>query len=74
MYSHDGKWIYFSSLETGLYCLYRIKADGSGKQQLSKPANGEEDARVCVSTNGQMLVFNKESGGTISIYSALLKT
>jgi TolB protein len=72
MMSYDGKWIYYSSMETGHYCIYRIKPDGSGKEQVTSPGNGEDDARVCISQDGKQLIYNKEKGLTISIYSATL--
>lgn len=34
-YSADGKWIYFNSNRTGRMHLYRMRADGSGQEQLT---------------------------------------
>jgi Tol biopolymer transport system component len=68
MYSADGKWIFFSSLESGLYCIYKIRTDGTEKQMISKPTQKEEDARVCVSPDGKKIVYNKDTESTISIY------
>lgn len=34
-YSYDGQWIYFNSHRTGRMHLYRMKADGSGQEQLT---------------------------------------
>lgn len=67
MFSPDGKWIYFSSLETGLYHIYRMKPDGTGKQQITEAGIGEEDARVYVSSNNKYFLYNKRSGKTIDI-------
>ena len=34
-FSYDGQWIYFNSHRTGRMHLYRMKADGSGQEQLT---------------------------------------
>lgn len=72
VFSPDGKWIYFSSMETGSYCIYKIKPDGSEKQQLSFAAPGEVDARVSVSKDGRKILFNKKVNSTISVCEATL--
>lgn len=69
MYSADGKWIYYSSMEGGTYSIYRINPDGSGKQQITAAARGEEDARVNVSVDGKWMIYNKKVGKTIMICS-----
>ena len=67
MFSHDNQWVYYSSAETGVFCLYRIKLDGSEKTKLTNPAGAEEDARVCVSKDGSWLIYNKRTLNTIEI-------
>jgi TolB protein len=67
MYSADGKWIYFSSMESGIYSIYKMKTDGTEKTQLTFPKPGEEDARVFVSKNNRAFIYNKKAGPTISI-------
>jgi TolB protein len=66
-YSPDGKWIYYSSMETGIYNIYRIKPDGSGKEQITKAKTGEEDARTNIAFDNQSLIYNKRIGTTIQI-------
>ena len=67
MYSADGSWIYYSSMEEGSYSIYRMKPDGSGKQKITTAESGEEDARVFVSRNGASIIYNKRIGSTIEI-------
>ena len=67
MYSHDGKWIYYSSMEGGTYSIFRIKPDGTGKQQLTNAKAGEENARVNVADNNRFMIYNIKSGKTIYI-------
>jgi len=67
MYSPNGKWIYYSSMEGGSYSLYRIKPDGTDKQQLTQAKEGEEDARVFVSNNNSQLIYNRQIGQTMEI-------
>jgi len=69
VFSHDGMWVYYSSMEKGSYSLYRIHPDGSGKQQLTDAKAGEEHARVNIARNGKFMVYNIRQGGTISIVS-----
>jgi len=67
VYSPDGKWIYFSSMESGTYCIYRVRPDGTGKEQITKAKEGEEDARVFISKDGGQMFYNKRKGTTIEI-------
>ncbi len=67
MFSYDNNWIYYSSLESGSYCLYKIKLDGTNKTQLTTVLNEDEDARVCVARDGKWLIYNKRSLNTIDI-------
>jgi Tol biopolymer transport system component len=67
VFSPNGKWIYFSSMDTEVYSIYKMKPDGSEKKQLTFPEAGEEDARVNISQQGNFFIYNKRSGSTISI-------
>jgi Tol biopolymer transport system component len=41
-YTPDGKWIYFNSVRTGLMQIWRMHADGSGQEQVSRgPASAD---------------------------------
>ncbi|HYG49634.1 MAG TPA: DPP IV N-terminal domain-containing protein [Flavobacteriales bacterium] len=68
MFSNDGKWIYYSGMETGVYCINRIGIDGKNKQQLTRAKPGEEDARVFVAADGRSIIYNKRVEGLIAIY------
>lgn len=67
MFSYDNKWIYYSSMESGVYCIYRIMRDGTEKTKITSPNRNEEDARVCVSKDGKRIIYNKRIGNTIEI-------
>lgn len=67
MFSYDSQWVYYSSMETGIYCIYKIKIDGSGKTKLTNAAAGEEDARISVSREGDFFIYNKRYGHTIEL-------
>ena len=74
MFSHQGDWIYFSSMEKGSHSIYRIKPDGTGKEQLTQAAADEEDARVCVGQDGKSFIYNKRKNGAIDIRRVTLQT
>ncbi len=67
VYGPDGKWIYYSSMQNGPFCIFRIDTEGSNKQQLTYAAFGEEDARVFISADGRSLIYNKRLDGRIDI-------
>jgi TolB protein len=67
MFSPDSESIYYSSMESGAYCIYRIKTDRSAKSKITQAKSNEEDARVCVSKDGKSIIYNKRKGGTIEI-------
>ncbi|MGV3629779.1 MAG: DPP IV N-terminal domain-containing protein [Bacteroidota bacterium] len=67
MFSPDDKWIYFSSIETGFYHIYRMDLKGKKKTQLTNALAGEEDARVYVSPSNDFFIYNKRKGRTIEI-------
>ena len=69
MFSPDGKWIYYSSMEKGTYSIYRIRPNGTGKEQLTHAKVGEDDARVNVARNESFMIYNKKVGETIMICS-----
>ena len=67
MFSHDGSWVYYSSMENGEHRLYRIRTDGTEKSNLLSTSDHVEDARVCVAKDGSWLIFNRRVGKTIEI-------
>ncbi|QHT67690.1 hypothetical protein GXP67_14145 [Rhodocytophaga rosea] len=73
VFSADGQWIYYSSMEKGTYSIYRIKPDGTAKQQLTKTKSGEEHARVSLSAEAKLMVYNIKQRKTISIVSQSLE-
>jgi tol-pal system beta propeller repeat protein TolB len=72
MFGPDGKWIYYSSMETGVYNIYRIKPDGTEKKQITEASWNEEDARVNISNDNSIFIYNKRKGKTIEILLAPL--
>jgi TolB protein len=71
MFGADG-WVYFASMEPGPFSIYRVRADGSGRERLTTPAADEEDARPFISTDGKRLIFNRKRGTTIDIMELTL--
>ena len=69
MFSYDGKWIFYSSMENGSYSIYKIQIDGTNKKQITKAAADEEDARVSLSRDGKRMIYNKRVGETIELRS-----
>ncbi len=45
-YSPDGKYIYFNSTETGTMQIWRMKTDGSGKEQITFDENNNWFAHI----------------------------
>lgn len=72
-WSPDGKWIYFGSMASGPFAIWRVHADGTSLQQLSAPESDEEDARPFVSADGRLLVFNRRAKGAIDIVTLSLR-
>jgi Tol biopolymer transport system component len=72
MWSADGKWIYYSTMKSGVHSIHRVRPDGTGDEILTDAAVGEEDARAFVARDGRTLVFNKRHGKTIDILSLTL--
>lgn len=72
MFDKTGKWIYYSSMESGTYCIYRIQPDGKNKKRLTRAAQGEEDARVYVAADGKSFIYNKRKKGTLDVRVCLL--
>jgi Tol biopolymer transport system component len=58
-YSPDGKWLYFQSNASGAYQLYRCKADGTQREQLTSPGRPGCPCKsaygVQVTSTGQLL-------------------
>ncbi len=66
-FSNDGKWIYYSAIENQVFHIYRIRPDGTGREQITDAAEGEEDARVFVGVNNNIIFYNKRKPGLIAI-------
>lgn len=54
-YSHDGRYIYFNSVRTGLMQIWRMKPDGSEQTQITKDVYNNWFAHP--SPDGKWLVF-----------------
>lgn len=67
MLSYDNHWVYYSSHDSGSFCIYRIKTDGTMKTKLTSVTGEDEDARVCVSKDGKWFIYNRKSLNTIEI-------
>lgn len=67
MFSYDNHWVYYSSHDSGSFCIYRIKPDGTMKTKLTNTTGEDEDARVCVSKDGKWLIYNRKTLNTIEI-------
>jgi TolB protein len=69
MFSADGKWIYFSSMETGRHSVRRIRPDGTGEESLTDAPEGEEHGRAFISKDGRTVIHNRRRNGGIDILS-----
>ena len=67
VFDNKGTWVYFSSMKSGSFAIYRTDLKGSKIQQLIFPAPGEEDARAFISSGGSSLLYNKKKGAAIEI-------
>lgn len=72
MFSSDGNWIYYSSMQDGPFNIFKVKTDGKDKKRLTKAFRGEEDARVYVAVDGKTFIYNKKYGNTIEILQAVI--
>jgi tol-pal system beta propeller repeat protein TolB len=72
MFSNDGNWVYYSSMQDGPFNIFKVQTDGKNKKQLTKAFRGEEDARVYVAADGKTFVYNKKYGNTIEILRAVI--
>lgn len=67
MFSSDSRWIYFSSMESGVFCIYRIRLKDGFKEHLTQALGGEEDARVFITATNDRIFYNKRRGNGIMI-------
>jgi Tol biopolymer transport system component len=67
MYSPDGQWIYYSTMQSGQHSIHRVRPDGSGDEVLTSAAPGEEDGRAFIGSDGRVLIYNKRKDGRIDI-------
>lgn len=72
VFSADGKWVYYSSMQDGPFNIFKVTIDGRSKQRLTKAAHGEEDARVYVAADGRSIIYNKKYGNTIEILQVVI--
>ena len=63
LWSPDGRWIYFGSNATGIYNIYRKRADGSGTQELVRRSLNLETP-LDISRDGRYLLFDDLSPQT----------
>jgi TolB protein len=65
-FSHDGRWIVFTSNRGGSTDIYRVQPDGSGLEQLTDdPAFDDQGA---LSPDGEQLVFVSSRGGHANLW------
>lgn len=72
MFSNDGNWVFYSSMQDGPFNIFKVKTDGTEKQRLTIAAAGEEDARVYAANDGKSIIYNKKYGNTIEILQATI--
>jgi TolB protein len=72
MYSADGRWIYYSTTQSGQHSIHRVRPDGSGDETLTSAAVGEEDGRAFIGRDGRTLIYNKRKDGAIDIRRLVL--
>lgn len=78
VWSPDSRRIYYCSDESGTFCIYEMKPDGSDKKRITTIQYPFMDARPEISADGKTLVFNRQvanSNGTntIAIYTRSVK-
>jgi TolB protein len=74
VFDNMGTWIYFSTMRSGSFAIYRATLKGNKLQQLTFPSVGEEDARAFVSSDGRTLLYNKRKGSDIDIRQCTLSS
>jgi Tol biopolymer transport system component len=67
VFSYDNQWVYYSAMDNGTFCIYRVRPDGSDKTKLTSAPAGNEDARVSLSRQGDNMIFNRRYNKTIEI-------
>ncbi|MEJ8844597.1 hypothetical protein WG954_19545 [Lacibacter sp. H375] len=65
-FSHDGKWIVFTSERNGSADIYRVHADGSGLEQLTDDPSFDDQA--VFSPDGKKIAFVSSRNGQADIY------
>jgi len=78
LWSPDGQRIYYCSDDSGTFCIYEMKYDGSEKKRITTVQFPFMDARPEISNDGKMLVFNRQvtnsnGSNTIAIYTRAVK-
>lgn len=78
VWSPDGHRIYYCSDDSGTFCIYEMKPDGSEKKRITTIQSPFMDARPEISGDGKTLVFNRQTSSngknTIAIYTRPVKS
>ncbi len=73
----NGKRIIFSAIEDNVYKLFSYQLDDKSLKRLTNPSPPNNDCRANVSSDGKMIVFNRqydnENGRTNSLYILNIK-
>jgi len=71
-WSHDGRWIYYSSLRNGRYVLFRRLADGSGAEE--KLFTGDHDVfPTDISSDGKTVLLDQSADDKHSVWALPLE-
>lgn len=65
-FSHDGKWVVFTSDRKGSSDIYRVHPDGTGLQQLTNDPSFDDQA--VFSPDGKKIAFVSSRSGQADIY------
>jgi Tol biopolymer transport system component len=75
-WSHNGEEIIFSTVENDMFKLFSYNLENRSLTRLTNSAPGHNDCRANISTDGKMIVFNRqhdnETGRTNAIYILFL--
>ncbi|MFB3892907.1 MAG: TolB family protein [Phycisphaerae bacterium] len=57
-------WIVFSSNRGGSWAIWKVRPDGTGLAQVTKPGEGEQDVDPCLDKDGSNIIFTSTRGGS----------
>jgi Tol biopolymer transport system component len=69
----DGRGIIYSADESGRFSLYVRNLNRGTPRRLTAPPWRSRDARAEISRDGSSIVFNRQKGSTIAIYTLRLR-